>query len=790
MKNIFTTFIIILLLGWGPCIAQKTSDLKQKLSEAKADTAKVILLARLGFEYAFIDLDSSRQYCNEGIQIAKQIGFIKGQANAVNSLAISYDVEGNHKVSLGYFLEALDLYEEINFKEGSARIYNNCGMVYQNLGEIAKSLEFHNRSLQLEIEFGDSVGIAYSMIHIASISLEQQDYVQANEMYSSSLLILKTLNDEAGLSHVYLGLGEMYFYQKKINMSLTHLTRALDLFKTQEDKKGVSEAYLLMGKASILSSDLEGAENQLLMALKISEDLDAGNIISEALLNIAVLYKTLERYKESIQFYERYLVLQDSIGSGELAKNINEIQSKYDFEKQEQEIVLLSTEKEYQTNLRNVVIAVLVVTSVLLFILFRMNSFKSKALKILKSKNEEIKHKNTLIEGEKKNALDAAQVKSDFLSVMSHEIRTPMNAIIGTAHLLLLKDPKPDQMENLHILKYSADNLLVLINDILDLTKLESDKLTVESAPFSLTNLTQGMLGIYKNEAHSRGIQFELTVAKEIPNQLIGDPGRLSQVLNNLISNAMKFTEKGFVRVYVMMLDLKENKVDLKFMVEDTGIGIEAEKIDLIFEKFSQADSNTTRKYGGTGLGLSITKHILDHLGSQIYLESKVGTGSKFSFELSFDLQAKNGTRILEDNKVERINDIKGKKVLVVDDNKANLLIAKGILNNWGVDYTLAESGKQALIELSKSNFDLILLDLRMPDMDGYEVTQKVRALEGAHANIPIVALSATVSERIKDKVLQNGMNDYLAKPFDPEKLLDIIYQQTRVGLKLQWFSQ
>ncbi|MEO9802788.1 MAG: ATP-binding protein [Reichenbachiella sp.] len=635
MKKL-SAYILIALLCCGYSYAQPKDSLKSYLEETKTDSARVALLAKLGFEYAFIDLDSSRQFSSQAIQLADDINYTHGKADALNSLAISYDIEGNHEIAITYWLEALDLYSSIQAKEGLARIYNNCGMVYQSLGDTTKSLEFHSKSLQIEKELGDSLGIAYSMTQVAALHLQMADYDQALYFYSTAQELLEILNDNQGLAYVHWGLGEMYLYMKEADKALSHSQFAFDYFESEENTKGMSETSLIMGKTYLLQQNTAKAEEKLLLALEISEHLDAKNVILESLINLSSLYKTTAAYAKALDYHERFTALQDTVLKNEMTSNIKEIEAKYNYEKQQQQIELLSQENEFQTTLRNVSIGVTLAITVFLILLYWAYLSKARTMDVLRNKNEEIEKKNAIIEIEKKNALAAAQAKSDFLSLMSHEIRTPMNVVIGSIYLLMEDDPSPEQAENLNMLKFSAENLLTLLNDILDLNKLESGKLELESIPFDMNLLIKGISDGYGVQARSKGIDFSLDVDDDIPKQLIGDPGRLSQILNNLISNGIKFTEEGDVKLRIRMLKKGHKKVKLKFIIEDTGIGIPPDKQEAIFENFTQANSNTTRKYGGSGLGLAITKHVLNLFGSDISLESELGKGSKFSFKLSF----------------------------------------------------------------------------------------------------------------------------------------------------------
>jgi len=371
----------------------------------------------------------------------------------------------------------------------------------------------------------------------------------------------------------------------------------------------------------------------------------------------------------------------------------------------------------------------------------------------------------------KEIAEEAARAKQQFLSTMSHEIRTPMNAVIGMAHLLLQENPRPDQMENLHSLKFSAENLLVLINDVLDFSKIEAGKIAFEEADFDLHSLLEGLRQSFVFKAADKNIQLECRIESDVPKIVIGDPVRLNQVLTNLMSNAMKFTEQGKVSLTARVAGSDEKTTRIEFSVSDTGIGISPDHIGKIFDSFVQASPDTTRKYGGTGLGLAICKQLLRLKNSNIQVESEPGKGSRFYFTLAFRNSCLK--HISDTDDIGKINyeKLKGKKVLLVEDNEINRLVAYKFLRKWGMEITEAGNGKEALEHLQKNTFDLVLMDLQMPVIDGYEATRLIRSSMPSGKTIPIVALTASLMNEVQEKIITSGMNDLILKPFNPGEL-------------------
>ncbi len=368
-------------------------------------------------------------------------------------------------------------------------------------------------------------------------------------------------------------------------------------------------------------------------------------------------------------------------------------------------------------------------------------------------------------------AEQAAKAKQQFLSTMSHEIRTPLNAIINTAKMLKEESPRPDQLENMDILLFSADNLLRLINDILDFSKIESGKIEFEAIDFELLKLINGIRQSFEYDASRKGILLETVVAEEVPAVIRGDSVRLSQILINLIGNAIKFTSRGTVSLTVELLEKKGHNVSLGFKVSDTGIGIPETKIGEIFESFTQASSSTTRKYGGTGLGLAITRKLVELQGGTIRVESKVNQGSTFTVDLTFQTgeSAKLEKTVKSHTGFRPLN---GLKVLVVEDNLVNQRIVTKYLSKWNAQVDLAENGLRAVEKVETNRYDVILMDLHMPEMSGYEATRTIREMQGEYyQKLPIIALTASVFMEEREKIYLFGMNGYVIKPFNPEDL-------------------
>lgn len=376
---------------------------------------------------------------------------------------------------------------------------------------------------------------------------------------------------------------------------------------------------------------------------------------------------------------------------------------------------------------------------------------------------EEIQKSKTLAEA-------SAKSKADFAANISHELRTPLSTILGFSDLLRKTEMNEKQKDYVEAINTSSRSLLSIINNILDLSKIDAGKLIVEELPFNISELMQSVQVMFSKKAKARGLKLNFLIDSTIDFNIAGDPMRLTQILLNLIGNAIKFTEKGKVEVSCVVEEQDDTSVGLGFAIRDTGIGIPAEKIDSIFERFTQADSNTTRRYGGTGLGLSITKQLIELLGGSIQVSSQPGVSTEFYFKLSFPKSSLQSYRHAGNEPLQTFTQGSGKKILIVEDTLLNQKLTSIILQNNHFEIAIAANGIEALNILKQQIFDLILMDIQMPEMDGYEATCIIR--DELKIRTPIIAMTAHALSGEKEKCFQQGINDYLPKPFTESDLL------------------
>lgn len=398
--------------------------------------------------------------------------------------------------------------------------------------------------------------------------------------------------------------------------------------------------------------------------------------------------------------------------------------------------------------------------------------------------NESLAHEIEIHHQTHKKMVDAVnkseaanQAKSQFLANMSHEIRTPINAIMGMAHLIMQDPLNEQQTVYVNNLTSSAQSLLTIINDILDLSKIEAHKLELEKINFSLQDAIDRVTNVIKLKADEKNLTIEVHISDEVPQRLMGDPERLGQILMNLGSNAVKFTEQGYIKIVVGLIASGPNRIEVSFEVSDTGAGITQPQLEKLFQPFIQADSSTTRKFGGTGLGLVISQNLIEMMDGKISVSSQLGQGSSFKFSLIFlpaeaidDTKAIDPKTAIEAEYIKAIAQLKGHRALLVEDNIMNQQVAKTLLSRNGVEVDLAEDGQQAVDMVQQDSYDFVLMDCQMPIMDGYQATLNIRQMPDLK-NLPIIALTANVMTKDVKRVVEVGMDDYISKPVDVRKM-------------------
>lgn len=387
----------------------------------------------------------------------------------------------------------------------------------------------------------------------------------------------------------------------------------------------------------------------------------------------------------------------------------------------------------------------------------------------------------------KELAEELLTIKDDFLSNMSHEIRTPLNAIVGFTRLLKESELDEDQLEMMEAIEFSGKNLLVIVNDILDFSKMEANKMTFEEIPFSLSETVKNVLHLMILKAKEKNIELIYGIDAKLSDILIGDPTRLNQILINLLGNAIKFTEEGFVELELNMVDDSTDSTEIEFKIKDTGIGIPEDKIESIFESFNQASNDTTRKFGGSGLGLTITKKLIELQGGVIVVKSELDRGTDFFFRLKFkkDPTVKVPLSIFRKEAINP-NFLEKKRILIVEDILINQMLIVRILQKWKCQLDIVNDGQQAVDILDKCDYDLILMDLQMPVLDGYETTRMIRERSDSKANIPIIALSAHANKKEEDRCILAGMNALVSKPIDEDLLLFELSKWLLASVKVQ----
>ncbi|MFM2387315.1 MAG: hypothetical protein RL660_2072 [Bacteroidota bacterium] len=733
-------------------VSERLAQLTAQLQQCTNAKERINLLLDISAENRLYDIERAHEVANEALQLATAEDYQLGIGRGYYALGSSLWQKGDYIESVKMLKQARDIGVRIQDTKLEGKSYNMLGNVHRDMGELSQALGYYLNAQEKVDALGekDLTGVIVMNIAITYYAIGEYDSALENALISVALL--EEQGTQYRLFSIYQTLGDIYFKQGDLQSALTYFYKSLDL--TQADTSPNALALGGIGKVHLLSGDLVKAQNYLTKAKDISlrnSYIESGII---ACFYLGRMHIAKQELPQALQEYNTALNTAISHGRRHDAMSVHEYLAQY-YEEVNDTANAYTHLKQYE-RLRNEI-------------------FEVEAIN--KLRNKQVLHDIASAKKEREVAMRAATLKQQFLANMSHEIRTPMNAVIGMTRMLLEKKHLPEQEKYLKAIKTSADNLLVILNDILDISKLESGKFQIEQIPFSLRTVISTVYNTLRIKAQEKEIDFAYEVEAAIPDVLIGDPTRLSQVLINLASNSIKFTDAGEVKILVRARSKTAAEIQLKFDVVDTGVGIDENYVHQLFEKFTQAGTDTARKYGGTGLGLSISKQLVSLMGGQISAKGKPGEGSTFTVDISLPIEA---TQTLTEAAVEEITNkeistMTNKRVLLVEDNEFNQMLALDTLRdfNAALQIDVALNGKIAVEKATQHLYDVILMDIQMPVMNGVQATQLIRStLKDPYNKVPIIAMTANVMKEDIDQYLASGMNDYVSKPFAPHVLV------------------
>lgn len=627
------------------------------------------------------------------------------------------------------------------------------------------------------------LGMAYSLYGL--ISLKTNNRENAERYLNRAERIFQSLNDDVELAKVKYKKGIFAFEEENYQVALNYFSASLEVFEATNIPFYESLANLYLAKSLLevnYSNDSEREQNinraktfiDKAFSISKSNNFKKTEILClKTYSDIAYLQGNAD---EAYAALRNHLTKKDELEESHaaiLSKNLN-----FESNSDELNAIIANQQSDLDQQQRSISmnrittglsVALIIILSLLTLSLYKNNNLRAKANNLLQDKNDEL-----LIA--KERAEKASLAKAQFLSTITHELRTPMYAVTGLTHLLLEENSRDDQKEHLNSLKFSGEYLLSLINNILDLNKLEANKVELEKKPFNLKKRIEDVFIALKKSAMDKNNKLTLDYDDGIPQKLLGDPVVISQILINLLGNSVKFTENGKVALRIKKLSQTDRSVLLHFEIEDSGVGISLKKQKAIFESFTQGSVQINRKFGGTGLGLSIVKNLLNLMDSKVHLESEIGKGSKFWFDLKLGISDEKPDAITSDGLIQGINleSLENLSILVVEDNKINQMITKKILEKNKINCSVADNGEEAVKMAKENHLDLILMDIHMPGISGIEATQQIREFKN---EIPIIALTAVTIDENLDDFYRAGFNEIIPKPFKTEEFFEKIYR-------------
>ncbi|WP_374948882.1 ATP-binding protein [Mucilaginibacter sp.] len=659
----------------------------------------------------------------EAIECFTELGDEKGIADAKYSIAGVYYKTDNYHLGLIHLFDCLATYQKFNDYHNQARAHKSLGTIYEYFGDPKNALR----------------------------------------SYESAITAAQKVNDHNLISNVYNPLSGIYLKQNKVAKAMRVIEQSISMKAKTGDIRGLAFAFYGRAKVHAHMGSFEEAENDFKNAIEIH--INAGEKLGQGMAyhKMGALYIAMGRYdrakemlKKGLEFSDRYNIAIIKFKCNYLLYQISKLENDVEKSLEYLELYLHQKEAVINTQTLKVIENYELIT--------RMESMEQEA---------RLQKEKAAIVEKQERAEQSARMKQEFLSTMSHEIRTPLNAVTTITSLITEKEAYDDEL--MESLKYASNSLLLVINDILDFTKLDTGKVEIENKPCPFGSLLDRIIKTYKTLAHKKGIELLLNIDPTLCDCYDLDETKLSQILGNLISNAVKYTDSGSVTVSVKKTLAGTSADTLCFSVTDTGTGIPEEFFEEIFETFSQPKSITTRKQGGSGLGLAIVKRLTALYNSEVKVQSKLGEGSMFSFDLV--LKRGNSTPVTTPPAQA---DLKGKTVLLAEDNLINAMVARKLLSNWGMVSEHALNGLQAVEKAQLKAFDFILMDIHMPEMNGYDAAATIRSGDNPNCQTPVFALTADITAENNDEY-KGYFDGFLRKPIEIERLHTALSQALAV---------